>query len=127
MAGLSRRSGNRRDLAITDLSVPDGRFWVRRESPTPYWIADCHDEKATADYTFGPRHGEYKVYLHHLRESLEAIRALMKPGALIVQMVAFSKDQQLNGYLDVMKECGIREMRMKPNQKIIWRDVPNRK
>jgi len=51
----------------------------------------------------------------------------MKPDALIVQMVAFSKDQQLNGYLDVMKECGIREMRMKPNQKIIWRDVPNRK
>lgn len=51
----------------------------------------------------------------------------MKPGAPIVQMVAFSKDQQLNGYPDVMKECGIREMRMKPNQKRIWRDIPNRK
>jgi DNA modification methylase len=124
------------DLVVTSPPYPGihilyHRWQVdgRRESPAPYWIADCHDGQPTSYYTFGDRHSPYEVYLNNLRDSLVSIRQTMKRGAPIIQMVAFSKPRyQLRGYLDVMEETGFAEIRSGgKRQSRIWRNVPNRK
>jgi hypothetical protein len=101
----------------------------RRETPAPYWIADCHDGQGTSYYTFGDRRRDnLDEYFRRLRESLQAIRQLMKRGAYVVQMVSFSERQKhLRRYLSAMDSSGFEEVVEGPRRRRIWRDVPNRK
>lgn len=106
----------------------------RRESPAPYWIANCNDGQGDSFYNFGGRH---EVGLHgYFASSLQTllkIRAVMEDGAYIVQLVAFSDPaMQLDRYLENMKTAGFEEAFVIPPRNDgrvcrIWRQVPNRR
>lgn len=101
----------------------------RRETPAPYWIADCHDGQGTSYYTFGDRRRDnLDHYFATLRQSLESLRQMMKLGAYFVQMVSFSERQKhLRRYLSAMMSAGFKEIYDPAGRRRIWRDVPNRK
>ena len=109
----------------------------RRETPAPYWIANQLDGDGERYYTLGNRHErDLKGYFDNLEEAFSSIARLVKPGALIVHMVAFSKPEwQLPRYLEVMEQCGLCELSPMEACSVcesgadgrLWRDVPNRK
>lgn len=105
----------------------------RKESPAPFWLADCQDGQGASYYTFADR--KRRVLDSYFEESvrtLRGIRKVMKPGAFIVQLIAFSSvNEQLPQYLQSMIEAGFAEFRtrfssgsMLPR---IWRLVPGRR
>lgn len=123
------------DLVVTSPPYPGihmlyHRWQVngRRESPAPYWIADCQDGEAPSFYTFGPRENP-DCYFQNLHDSLVGIRKLMKTGAHIVQMVAFSEARkQQKRFLATMEATGFEEVNSTGKRRSrIWRSVPNRK
>lgn len=102
----------------------------RRETPAPYWIADCNDGRGTSYYTFGDRRCDnLDAYFGALRETLLAIRSLMRKDAILIQMVSFSDRQRhLRRYLSALNASEFEELPASTNRRArIWRDVPNRK
>ncbi len=124
------------DLVITSPPYPGihvlyHRWQVdgRKETPAPYWIANCLDGAGSKFYNFGSRdqhlHDEYfKTSL----ETLLAIRKVMKRGAMFVQMIAFSNPKkQFQRYLENMAIAGFEEAEIAETQlRRIWRPVPGR-
>lgn len=102
----------------------------RRETPAPYWIANCLDGQGEMYYGFGSRQekGDMDGYFMQSLRTLKGIRAVMKDGAVMVQMVAFSNPQtQLEQYLSNMNKAGFREIRTSTDQLTrAWRTVPGR-
>jgi hypothetical protein len=129
-------NGERADLVITSPPYPGvhmlyHRWQVdgRRETPAPYWIADCLDGKGEAYYTFGARKDDRQdEYFKQSFRTLESIRSVMKDGAVMAQMIAFSSPRsQLKRYLDNMARAGFREVRTQTGRPArAWRDVPGR-
>lgn len=105
----------------------------RKESPAPFWIAGCHDGMGQTHYCFGDRRQEKLVsYFRGIRESFAAVRHVMDPGGLVVQLVAFKEPEwQLPRYLDAMSEAGFREVMPSelglPLGDRLWRAVPGRR
>lgn len=124
------------DLVVTSPPYPGihvlyHRWQVdgRRESPAPYWIADCLDGQGSSYYTFGGRSNERCTeYFNHSLRTLKAIRSAMKDGAVIAQMIAFSKPaSHLRRYLRNMEQAGFSELRNQKGKPLrTWRDVPGR-
>jgi DNA modification methylase len=124
------------DLVVTSPPYPGvhvlyHRWQVdgRRETPAPYWIANRLDGKGTAFYNFGDRrHSELESYFSASLRTLLAIRSVMKKGAVMVQMIAFSDPaSQLRRYLENMEEAGFAEVRHASGRaRRTWRDVPGR-
>lgn len=100
----------------------------RRETPAPYWLADCQDGQGEAHYTFaGRRQKTLDNYLATLGACFRSITCLLDERSLVVQLVAFSKpDEQLGPYLDALRGAGLEEVR-KSSAERLWRTVPNRK
>ena len=102
----------------------------RRETPAPYWIADCLDGEGSSFYTFGSRRAQnHDSYFEKSLLTLRSIRAAMGRGGYIVQMLAFSDPaNHLPRYLRNMDEAGFTEVGDDdyPDGRI-WRDVPNRR
>jgi hypothetical protein len=135
------RAGERASLVVTSPPYPGvhvlyHRWQVdgRRETPAPYWITACSDGQGASFYNFGDRKEEgLRTYFESSLRTLLAIRRAMCPGALIVQMVAFSDPgTQLPRYLRNMREAGFTEVfpfgrRQNGDAKRIWRRVPGRK
>ena len=99
----------------------------RRESPAPYWLADCNDGHGSSFYNFAYRSetAVEKYFTESLR-TLTAIRQVMADGAIFVQLVAFTKpDRYLPRYLANMADAGFREVRGDVQR--LWRAVPRRK
>ncbi|GAA4854572.1 hypothetical protein GCM10023332_02570 [Luteimonas vadosa] len=130
------KSGRKADLVVTSPPYPGvhmlyHRWQVdgRRETPAPYWIADCLDGKGEAFYTFGSRKDpDSEQYFSQSLATLRAIRSVMKKGAVMAQMIAFSRPEtQLKRYLRNMDEAGFEELR-RPTGRAIrsWRSVPGR-
>ncbi len=99
----------------------------RRETPAPYWIAGCSDGQGASFYNFGDRRqAAADNYFRTSLATLRAIRAVMRDGAYMVQMVAFNKaDEQLPRYLGNMQQAGFAEVPGANSR--IWRQVPQRK
>ena len=99
----------------------------RRETPAPYWIAGCNDGQGASFYNFGDRRqAAADNYFRTSLATLHAIRAVMRDGGHMVQMVAFNKaDEQLPRYLENMKVAGFCEVPGGDSR--IWRQVPQRK
>lgn len=106
----------------------------RKETPAPYWIADCKDGKSSSFYNFADRRQEdQEQYFAESLRTLQAVRSVVADNAVMVQMIAFSRPRtQLPRYLLNMAQAGFREIR---DAKIenglarfqrIWRDVPGR-
>jgi DNA modification methylase len=125
------------DLVVTSPPYPGlhilyHRWQVdgRRETPAPYWIAGCQDGQGDSYYNFGSRHQpELHSYFETSLRTLKAIRRVMRPGAYIIQMLAFSDpENHLPRYLANMENAGFKETKLKDNtENRIWRLVPNRK
>ncbi len=129
--------GRLADLVVTSPPYPGihmlyHRWQVngRRETPAPYWIADCRDGEGGAFYTLGDRkEAKLNTYFERLGEAMRAIRSVLRAGGKIVQMVAFSdKSKQLPRYLAEMESAGFDELRRESGRPFrVWRTVPNRK
>lgn len=122
------------DLAVSSPPYPGihalyHRWQVdgRRETPAPYWLADCHDGAGLAFYTFADRQGDPEKYFAESLRTLRGIRGVMREGAAFVQMLAFSDpDSQLPRYLANMEAAGFVEL-LPPKCSRVWRVVPRRK
>jgi hypothetical protein len=105
----------------------------RRETPAPFWIANCADGHGESRYTFGWR-GEKGLtdYFSELQESFRSIVTSVQRGALVVQVVAFSEPEwQLPRYLQVLTDVGLKEISLpaepEAGERRLWRKIPNRK
>lgn len=105
----------------------------RKESPAPYWIADCLDGNGASFYTFGDRRQpSLGKYFDSMRECYKALSAVAGKGTWLVQLVAFSAPEwQLPLFLGILDDCGFSEIRMGHTSNATdgrsWRAVPNRK
>ena len=106
----------------------------RKETPAPYWIANCKDGAGESYYTFGDRKEEgLNCYFDRSLRTLQSIRKVMRPDATFVQLIAFNNPKtQLPRYLGNMNRAGFREIFLgcgEPQRHAsrIWRSVPNRK
>jgi hypothetical protein len=104
----------------------------RKETPAPFWLADCQDGHGTAHYTFGDRRRkDIETYMGHLLEAFRSVAALLDQKSLVVQLVAFSKPEaQLPPYLEVMQAAGLEETDVcgfAGSFERVSRIVPNRK
>ena len=134
-------TGTKVDLVITSPPYPGihilyHRWQVdgRKETPAPYWIADCFDGKGSSYYNFADRKqdAEDDYFTESLR-TLKAVRSVMKDDALMIQMIAFSKPRsQLLKYLRNMELAGFQEVRETEHEnrvtrfRRVWRAVPGR-
>jgi hypothetical protein len=105
----------------------------RKESPAPFWLADCDDGQGQAYYCFGDRrHVELNGYFDGIRASFAAVRRVVSPRALVVQMLAFKEPEgQLPRYLAAMEAAGFGEVLPRalgfPMSGRLWRTVPGRR
>ena len=105
----------------------------RKETPAPYWIANCLDGNGTAYYTFGERTQKtLQNYFDKMRLCYKALSTVADGNTLLVQLVAFSSPEwQLPLFLDVLRECGFSEVLLDDHPSVSdgrsWRTVPNRK
>jgi hypothetical protein len=135
-------SGSKADLVVTSPPYPGihilyHRWQVdgRKETPAPYWIADCLDGRGASFYNFGDRKRDSQDdYFEQSLRTLRSVRAVMKQGAVMVQMVAFSKPtSHLRKYLHNMALAGFEEVRETDDGRTVrkfrrvWRAVPGRK
>jgi hypothetical protein len=102
----------------------------RRETPAPYWLASLKDGHAASHYTFGSRSAlGLDNYFRNVEECFASVHRIVAPGAMVVQLVAFSEaESQLPRYLAAMEAAGFSEcVASAGGEHRIWRDVPNRK
>jgi hypothetical protein len=105
----------------------------RRESPAPFWLADCLDGHGSVHYTLGDRRqDQLKDYYAGIRNAFSSVRELLADDGLVVQLVAFSSPEwQLDAFLEAMVNAGYTEVL--PSQVgldwagRLWRSVPGRR
>lgn len=131
--------GEKVDLVLTSPPYPGvhvlyHRWQVdgRKETPAPFWIADCTDGEGPGFYNLATRGATRQdVYFEELQRSMTAIRRVCRDGAHMVQLVAFARPRfQLKRYLAVMEQCGFREVghitATARSTRRVSRDVPQR-
>ena len=87
------------------------------------------DGQGASFYNFGGRRQEnHNDYFESSSRTLQGIRSVMRDGAVMVQMIAFSDPKsQLPRYMANMVNAGFAELRTGDRGfKRIWRDVPRR-
>jgi DNA methylase len=105
----------------------------RKETPAPYWISGMQDGQGASFYNLGDRREEgAETYFRESLRNLLSIHRVMRPGAYMIQMLAFAHpDDQLPRYLANMESAGFTEVladsQSTGGSNRIWRDVPNRK
>jgi hypothetical protein len=129
---------NRPKLVITSPPYPGvhvlyhrWQVFGRRETPAPFWIADCVDGKGSSFYTFGDRrnHEHERQYFRMLLTAFKEIRKVIAEDALVVQLVGFGKPEvHLQNYLKTMSQAGFRQDKgLRRSSAAFWRLVPNRR
>lgn len=100
----------------------------RKETDAPYWIAATNDGCGTAFYNFADRRRSAEdQYFEKAERSFGSVRSVMKAGAVVVQLIAFSDPKrQLRRYLGAMERAGFVELR-EPFARRTWRSVPGRR
>ena len=103
----------------------------RKETPAPFWIADCPDGQGSSFYTFGDRRNQRheELYFAELLAAFREIRKVIGNDAIVVQLVGFgSPETQLPLYIRTMKNAGFVEYEKEGHRRShFWRSVPNRK
>lgn len=106
---------------------------TRRETPAPFWLADCLDGHGSVYYTFGDRRkSDLPEYFNGIETAFANLHHMLADHGLIVQMVAFSSEEwQLDAYLVAMKNAGYREVLPRELglecKGRLWRAVPGRR
>jgi len=123
------------DLVVTSPPYPGihmlyHRWQVdgRKETDAPYWITATNDGCGTAYYNFADRQRTAEdQYFGKAERSFCSVRQVMKRGAVMVQLIAFSNPKrQLRRYLSLMERAGFAEMR-DAGARRTWRSVPGRR
>ncbi len=105
----------------------------RKETPAPFWIANCKDSMGESSYTLGSRHQKnLKDYFDNIQNIFKSLSKICNKDTLVVQLISFSNPLwQLPKYLATMKQSGFKEVNIvNPNNITdgrLWRKVPNRK
>jgi|LQYC01.1.fsa_nt_gi hypothetical protein len=105
----------------------------RRETPAPFWIANCLDGNGASFYTLGDRKQQNLVsYFQQMRLVFNTLARISNSQTILVQLVAFSSPEwQLQEYLSAIKDAGFVEIFIRGYENSvdgrIWRTVPNRK
>lgn len=105
----------------------------RKETPAPYWIANCLDGNGASFYTFGDRkQSKLEKYFESMRECYMALSTIADRKTWLVQLVAFSAPEwQLPLFLEILQHCGFDEVRLRDFPHATdgrsWRTIPNRK
>ena len=105
----------------------------RRETPAPFWIANCLNGNGASFYTFGDRKQQNLVsYFEKMRLVFKRLANISNSKTILVQLVAFSSPSwQLPEYLSAIGEAGFVEIFIRgynnSSDGRIWRVVPNRK
>jgi hypothetical protein len=105
----------------------------RRETPAPFWIANCLDGSGASFYTFG--HREQKDLKGYYEKAFAAFSSLAKIAderTILVQLVGFSEPSwQLPKFLSVLEMAGFTEVQFpalaNSSDGRLWRCIPNRK
>lgn len=105
----------------------------RKETPAPFWVANCQDGSGMAFYTCGNhKQAGLRTYFQQISSAFTSLAKLAKPDTWVVQLVGFSEPSwQLPRYLEVMEQAGFTEIRLdafanSPDGRL-WRVVPHRK
>jgi hypothetical protein len=123
------------DLVVTSPPYPGihmlyHRWQVdgRKETDAPYWIAACNDGQGSSFYNFADRKEQAQDrYFEKAARSFAAVRRVMRPSAILAQMVAFSRpNSHLHRYLDAMEQAGFCELHASGERRT-WRSVPGRR
>jgi len=122
------------DLVVTSPPYPGvhmlyHRWQVdgRKETDAPYWITGTRDGQGSSFYNFADRRrsAERQYYERALR-AFGAIRQVMRSGAMLAQLVAFSDpERQLPRYIRMLRSAGFSEARNLGRRRV-WRPVPSR-
>jgi len=105
----------------------------RRETPAPFWIANCLDGSGEPYYTMGGRSSSgVSNYFLQIEGVFRSLAKIADHNTTVVQMIAFSDpDWQLPKYLQVMEQCGFIENKLDIGNTFpdgrLRRNVPNRK
>lgn len=105
----------------------------RKESPAPFWVANCLDGQGQAHYCFGHRkQRELRSYFDGICASFSSVRRLIDQSAMVIQIVAFAEPNwQLPRFLEAMSEAGFNEIMPRelgiPVKGRLWRQVPGRR
>lgn len=99
----------------------------RRETKFPYAVSGTTDGYFASHYTFGARYRATSFYKGRLTAAFRAVRTLMAPDGLVLQLVSFARPAtQLPLFLEAMEKAGFVES-LPASGRRIWRPVPNRK
>ena len=105
----------------------------RKETPAPYWIANCLDGNGLAHYTMSARSDRsLDLYFAKLRDAFGDLRNSAGADTWFVQVVGFSDVQnQLERFLGCMETVGLSEVRLDAlataDDGRCWRNVPGRR
>lgn len=105
----------------------------RRETPAPFWIANCLDGRGASYYTFGDRktHGS-GMYYEEIEKSFLSLSKIANNNTIFVQLMGFSDPvEQLPQYIFTLEKAGLEEINFpelsnSPDNRI-WRNIPNRR
>jgi len=105
----------------------------RRESPAPFWIANCLDGHGQTHYTMAARlDPERRSYFNRLQSAFIDLSCIVDRRTWVVQLVGFSNIRDdLPRYLDAMRAAGFEEHKFSelatdPDGRP-WRVVPSRR
>lgn len=105
----------------------------RKETPAPYWIADCLDGNGASFYTFGDRKRlSLSNYYEQAQSAFTSLARIADHKTVLVQLVAFSDPSwQLPQYLNMMENAGFVESEFSSlansSDGRLWRSIPHRK
>jgi hypothetical protein len=105
----------------------------RKETPAPFWVANCADGQGGSYYTFGDRNThDSGQYYEQLSKAFSSISKLCDQNTLIIQLVGFSNPiNQIDKYISTLSDLGLREVKIPYLANYfdgrIWREIPNRK
>ncbi len=105
----------------------------RKETPAPFWVANCHDGQGQAHYCMGERRQKgLTTYFDNIRTSFCGVRHVIDAKATVVQMVAFSEPEwQIPKFMEAMDAAGFEELTPEslglPVADRLWREDPGRR
>ena len=129
------RNAEAADLVVTSPPYPGihmlyHRWQVdgRKESDAPFWITGTNDGAGATFYNFADRRRSAEDrYFQKAHGTFSATRSIVRKGATIVQMIAFTEpERQLKRYLAMMERAGFAEQRAKYERRT-WRNIPGRR
>lgn len=105
----------------------------RKESPAPYWVANCLDGHGMSHYTLSAKASPtLDPYFERLTAAWTDLARIASESTWVVQLVGFSQaSRDLPRYLKAMEAAGFEECQFgalaTAGDGRLWRDVPGRR